>query len=65
MRHCSASSYRIDGKVKLEMTWKSNDEKISISGDNASARVFIAVTAMEGNFHSICSIALLNSNCTV
>lgn len=46
------------------MTWKSNDKKTSISGDNVSACVFIAVTTMEHRFRSICSIALLNSNCT-
>lgn len=27
------------------------------------ARGFIAATVMEGHFHSICSITLLNSNC--
>lgn len=51
------------GRQLLKMTWKSKDEKISISGDNVSARGFIAATVMEGHFHSICSITLLNSNC--
>lgn len=35
----------------LEISWKSNDKKISIGVDNVAANVFIAMPGMESHYH--------------